>query len=94
MKTPLDNDLIKVYESFNQNHNNLRQTLMASLPEHSKQHTRAGRISHALAFTGGTIMRSKITKLAAAAAIIMIVLVGLHRLGGSIWRDCGLGGCA
>lgn len=40
-----------------------------------------------------TIMKSSITKIAAAAAIIMIVLVGLHRLGGSIdgatvaWAD-------
>ena len=52
MKTPLDNDLNKVYESFNQNHDHLRQTLMASLPDRSKQHKRARRIHQALAFTG------------------------------------------
>jgi len=91
MKTPLDNDLVKVYESFNQNHNNLRQKLMASLPERSKQQKRAGRISHALAFTGGTIMRSRITKLAAAAAIIIAILTAIHFLGSPIesiaWAD-------
>jgi len=93
MKTPLDNDLNKVYESFNQNHNNLRQTLMASLPDSIKQHKRAGRISHTLAFIGDTIMRSRITKLAAAAGIIAIVVVGIHYLGvspdgaGVVWAD-------
>ncbi len=83
MKTPLDNDLNKVYESFNQNHNHLRQTLMASLPDSIKQHKRAGRISHTLAFIGDTIMRSRITKLAAAAVIIIAVMVGINYLGGS-----------
>ena len=83
MKTPLDNDLNKVYEAFNQNHNHLRQTLMASLPKSIKQHKRAGRIHHALAFTGGTIMRSRITKLAAAAVIIIAVMVGINYIGGS-----------
>ncbi|MBA7621048.1 hypothetical protein ES703_28405 [subsurface metagenome] len=91
MKTPLDNDLNKVYESFNQNHNHLRQTLMASLPDRSKQHKRTGRISHALAFTGGTIMRSRITKLAAAAVIIIAILTAIHFLGSPIegiaWAD-------
>ncbi len=84
MKTPLDNDLNKVYESFNQNHNHLRQTLMASLPKSIKQHKRAGRISHTLAFTGETIMRSRITKLAVAAVLIIAVFVGIHQLGGSL----------
>jgi len=84
MKTPLDNDLNKMYEAFNQNHNHLRQTLMASLPKSIKQHKRAGRISHTLAFTGETIMRSRITKLAAAAVIIIAVLIGIHQFSGSI----------
>ena len=83
MKTPLDNDLNKVYESFNQNHNHLRQKLMASLPHCIKQHKRTGRISHLLAFTGGIIMKNRITKLAAAAAIIIVVIVSINYLGGS-----------
>jgi len=69
MKTLLDNDLNEVYDSFNQNHNHLRQKLMASLPDSIKQPKWAGLISHAMAFTRGTIMRSRITKLAAAAVI-------------------------
>ena len=93
MKTPLDNDLNKVYKAFNQNHNHLRQKLIASLSDRSKQNKRAGRISHALAFTGGTIMRSRITKLATAAVIITGVFVGLYLFMGPVgvasvgWAD-------
>ena len=91
MKTPLDNDLNKVYEAFNQNHNNLRQALMASLPDSAKQHKRTGRISHTLTFIGDTIMTSRITKLAAAAVIIIAILTAIHFLGspieGIVWAD-------
>ncbi len=92
MKKPLDKDLNEVYESFNQNHNHLRQKFMASLPNSIKQHKRAGRISHLLAFTGDTIMKSSITKLA-AAAVIIIAIIGLHQFNSSIkgasvvWAD-------
>jgi hypothetical protein len=55
---------------------------MASLPDRIKESKRAGRISRALAFTGGTIMRSRITKLAAAAVIIVAILFGLKIIGG------------
>ncbi|MBC8470584.1 MAG: PDZ domain-containing protein [Planctomycetes bacterium] len=93
MKTPLDKDLNKVYEPFNQNHNNLRQKLTALLPDRSKQSQRAGRISHLLAFTGGTIMKNRITKLAAAAVVIIPILIGINQFGGSLdgasvaWAD-------
>ena len=90
MKTPLDKDLNKVYESFSQNHKHLRQTLMASLPDRSKQHKRAGRINHALAFTGGTIMRSRITKLAAAAVIIIAVVLSITFLDKSVTPAYGI----
>ncbi len=83
MKTPLDNDLNKVYEPFNQNHNHLRQKFMASLPDRSKQNKRTGRISHLLAFTGKTIMKNRITKLAAAAVVIIAVMLGINYFGGS-----------
>ena len=79
MKTPLDNDLNDVYEVFNQNHDHLRQTLMASLPNRSPRRT--ARIKK---FIGSAIMKSRITKLAAAAVVIIAVLVGLHWIGGSI----------
>jgi hypothetical protein len=83
MKTPLDKDLNKIYESFNQNHNHLRQKLMSSLPNRSKQHKRAGQISHILAYTGEIIMKNRITKLAAAAVIIIALMLGINYIGGS-----------
>ena len=93
MKTPLDKNLNKVYESFNQNHNHLRQKFMASLPDDSQQQKREGRISHILAFTGDTIMKNRITKLAAAAAIIIALFAGLYLFMGPVdvasvaWAD-------
>ena len=62
MKSPLDNKLNRAYEAFNQNHNHLRQKLMASLPYRLKHHKQAGHISHLLAFTGETIMKNRIIK--------------------------------
>ncbi|NQT03536.1 MAG: hypothetical protein HQ580_16025 [Planctomycetes bacterium] len=84
MKTPLDKDLNKVYEPFKQNHNHLRQKLMASLPDRSKQHTWAGRISHLLAYTGETIMKNRITQLAAAAVIIIAIVLSIIFLDKSV----------
>ena len=74
MKTPLDNNLNEVYESFNQNHNQLRESLMASLPGTSKQHKQRSKLAHIGALIGDTIMRSRITKLGTAAVIIIGVL--------------------
>jgi hypothetical protein len=53
---------------------------MASLPDSTKEPKRAGRISRAMGFTGGTIMRSRITKLAAAAVIAIGVMIGISYL--------------
>jgi outer membrane lipoprotein-sorting protein len=92
MKKPLDKDLNKLYESFNQNHNHLRQKFMASLPNSIERYKRAGRIGHILAITGETIMTSRITKFAAAAVIIIAVMFGI-KFGGSpdgtsvVWGD-------
>ena len=84
MKTPLDHDLKKAYEAFNQKHDQLRESLMASLPSTSKQHKQRSKFAHIGAFIGDTIMRNKITKLAAAAIIIIAVLIGISHFGGSI----------
>ncbi len=81
MKTPLDNDLNKVYEAFNQNHNHLRQTLMASLPTRSKQRKSNRLINLIQLFIGGATMKIRITKLAAAAVIIIAVILGLNFIG-------------
>ncbi|MHC4534630.1 MAG: hypothetical protein ACYS6K_11815 [Planctomycetota bacterium] len=83
MKTPLDKDFNKVYESFKQNHNHLRQKFMASLPDRSQQHKRTGGISHILAFTGEIIMNNRITKIAAAAVIIVAIMLGINYISGS-----------
>jgi hypothetical protein len=83
MKKPLDEDLNKAYESFNQNHNHLRQELIDSLSRSVKYHKRTGRMSHLLAFTGETIMKSSITKLAAAAVVIIAVILIINHISGS-----------
>lgn len=84
MKTPLDNDLNKVYEAFNQNHNHLRQTLMALLPDSIKQHKQILWVAHTRDFIRGTIMKSRMTKLATAAVIFIVILIGVNQFGGSI----------
>ena len=93
MKTPLDKDLNKVYESFNQNHDHLRETLMASLPDRSNHRKRASKVVRTRVFIVDRIMRNRTAKLAAAAVMIIAVLVGVHQFGGSIdgtsvaWAD-------
>ena len=82
MKTQLDNDLKKMYEAFNQKHDQLRESLMASLPSTSKQHKQKSKLAHIGAFIGDTIMKNRITKLAAAAVIIIAVILGLNFIGG------------
>ena len=88
MKTPLDKELNKAYEAFNRDHDHLRKKLMASLPGRSPAKTMRIR-----KFIGDTIMKSRITKLAAAAVIIIAVLIGINQFGGSIdgasvaWAD-------
>jgi len=91
MKTPLDNDLNKAYEAFNQNHNHLRQTFMASLSARSKQRKSNRLINLIQLFIGGATMKIRITKLAAAAVIIIAILTAIHFLGSPIegiaWAD-------
>jgi len=84
MKTPLDNDLKKAYEAFDQKHNQLRESLMASLPSTSKQYKQRSKFAHIGAFIGDTIMKSRTTKLATAAVVIIAVFIGIHYPGGSI----------
>ncbi len=84
MKTPLDNDLKKMYEAFNQNHDHLRETLMASLADRSKQHKQISWVEPIRLLIGGTIMKSRITQLAAAAVIIIAVVVGIYKFGSSV----------
>lgn len=93
MKTPLDNDLKKVYEAFNQKHDQLRKSLMDSLPSTSKQHKQRSKFAHIGALIGDTIMKNKMTKLAAAAVIITAVTLGLFEFidtdntSGVVWAE-------
>lgn len=93
MKTPLDNDLNKAYEAFNQDHDHLRETLMVSLPTRSEQRKGNRLINLVQLFIRGDTMKIRITKLAAAAVIITGVFVGLYLLVGPIdvasvaWSD-------
>jgi len=93
MKTPLDNNLNKVYESFNQNHDRLREKLMASLSARSGKRKGNRLINLVHLFIRGDTMKVRITKLAAAAVIITAVFVGLYLLvgpievAGVVWAD-------
>jgi hypothetical protein len=82
MSAHLDKSLDKAYESFKQDHDVLRNALMASLPESATQERRAGVVMRLRRFTGDFAMNSRITRLAVAAAIVVAMLLGLHYLGG------------
>ncbi|MHC4206267.1 MAG: hypothetical protein ACYSTT_16575 [Planctomycetota bacterium] len=84
MKSPLDNDLNKAYEAFGQNHDHLRQTLMASLPDRSKLRKQSSRITYVLQFMRSTILRNGVTKIAAAAVIVITIGLGVVLLDESI----------
>ena len=73
MKTPLDNDLNEAYEAFNQDHDRLRYSLMASLPHCSKLHKQISRTTYVLQFMRSTILRNGVTKIATAAVIIIAI---------------------
>lgn len=83
MNTPSDHDLDKAYEVFNHNHDHLRQSLMTSLPSRPEEHKRTGSVAHVRAFFGDTIMKNRVTKVAAAAVIMIAVLIGVYHFGGS-----------
>jgi outer membrane lipoprotein-sorting protein len=93
MSAHLDKNLDKAYESFKQDHDALRNALMASLPEGATRARRTGLAMRLGRFAGGFTMNSRVTKAAVAAAILITVLLGLHYLGGSVdgttvaWAD-------
>jgi len=84
MKTPLDKDLNRAYETFNKDHDHLRKKLVAWLPDRSKQYEQINGIYPVREFIKDTIMKSRITKLIAAAIIIIAVLIGINRFVGSL----------
>ena len=84
MKSPLDNDLNKAYEAFSQDHDHLRQTLMASLSDRSMLHKEISRTTHVLQFIENTVLRNVVTKIAAAAVIIIAIGLGVVLLDKSV----------
>jgi len=83
MKTPLDNDLNKVYEPFTENHDQLREKLMASLSACSGKRKGIRLINLVQLFIRGDTMKVRITKLATAAAIITAIIIIINQFGGS-----------
>jgi len=84
MKSPLDNDLNETYEAFNQDHDHLRQKLMASLPRRSKLKKQVGQASYVMQFIRNTVLRSGATKIATAAVIIIVIGLGTVLLDNSV----------
>jgi outer membrane lipoprotein-sorting protein len=83
MKTPLDDDLKQTYEAFGRDHERLRETLMSSLPTGAGLRGQAGVLSNTGQFIRGTIVKSRITKLAAAAVIAVAAIIGFRAFNGT-----------
>lgn len=83
MSAPWDDRLDRAYEHFRQNHDALREALLASLPTRSEAVASRGRITQFRHFLGATIMRDRITKLATAALIALAALIGVSQFGGN-----------
>jgi outer membrane lipoprotein-sorting protein len=83
MNARLDENLDKAYEHFRQDHENLRNTLMASLSKGTTKQKRFGAALWARQFTGGFTMNNSARRITIAAAVVIAVLLGLHYLAGS-----------
>jgi hypothetical protein len=83
MSARLDENLDKAYGRFRQDHEALRDALMASLPKGATKEKRSGAAKRLRQFTGGLTMNNRIAKIAIAAAVVVAILLGLHYLGGS-----------
>jgi len=93
MNGPLDNDLNKAYEAFNQTHDTLREELMRSLPQRCSEGKRVRSPRRAYRLMGEFMMSSKLTKIGVAAAVIVVTATAIHQFGGSVdgtnvaWAD-------
>jgi hypothetical protein len=83
MNARWDENLDQAYERFRQNHEALRDALLAALPSSTNRKRRPGASDRLRRFTGGVLMEKRIRKLAVAAAILVALLLGLHYLGGA-----------
>ncbi len=88
MKTPLDDNLNQAYEAFHKDHELLREKLMASLPAYSNRHGQSGLINLVRMFFGGSTIKIKVTKIAAAALIAVAVVIGIKGFNGTTaWAE-------
>ena len=83
MNEQFNDNLNHTYEAFHEDHDVLRQKLMDALPEHTTESKRGHPGTRGHRLLRGPIMNGKITKLAAAAGILLAALLGIHFLGGS-----------
>jgi len=84
MNERLNDDLNEAYEAFHRNPDVLREELLNALSEQQpEQQKRGRRQSPVHRLLRGPIMNHRITQLAAAAAILIAAMVGIHFLGGS-----------
>ncbi len=81
MSRRFDDNLDQAYEAFGHNHDALRDELLSALPERQTERKRVSGPSPVHRFLRGPIMNSRTTKIAAAAAIVIAVLLGIHFLG-------------
>lgn len=74
----------KAYGSFRQDHDRLRDALMASLPTRAARRKRPGTTARFCQFIGDVTMNGRMIKIAAALAIVAVLLLGIHYSGGSL----------
>ncbi len=88
MKTPLDSDFDKAYNVFHKDHNHLREDLMNSLPADSRPNRQSGLKNLARIFFGGSTVKIRMTKIAAAAVVIIAAIAGIRSFNGtSAWAE-------
>lgn len=82
MSARLDEHLHQAHERFKQEHDTLRDALIASLPARSPSVEQRGRIAGLRRLIGATIMKDRTSRLAAAAIIAIAVFIGVNQFGG------------
>jgi hypothetical protein len=76
MKASSDDKLRKLHEAFRQNHGELRQRLMAALPERCGLPKQKTWLCHVHTFIEAAILKSRLTKIAAAVLLLSVATLG------------------
>ena len=77
MSEPFDDELRQAHEPFRQNHDRLRDELMASLPEPTPEPTRVGWVGRGWQWIGETTMRRRLLGTSAVAASMVLAATGI-----------------